>query len=53
MLDVPAAYHSHKMDPIVSKVKESIGSLQAHDLETELFSTVTGESFRSSNFLYW
>ncbi len=56
MLDVPAAYHSHKMDSIVSKVKESIGSLQAHDLETELFSTVTGESFCSSNFLigdYW
>ncbi|KAK2903528.1 hypothetical protein Q8A67_008241 [Cirrhinus molitorella] len=56
MLDVPAAYHSHKMDPIVSKVKESIGSLQAQDLETELFSTVTGESFRSSDFItgdYW
>ncbi|KAL1258758.1 hypothetical protein QQF64_009335 [Cirrhinus molitorella] len=56
MLDVPAAYHSHKMDPIVSKVKESIGSLQAQDLETELFSTVTGESFRSPDFItgdYW
>ncbi|KTG40113.1 hypothetical protein cypCar_00022835 [Cyprinus carpio] len=56
ILDVPAAYHSHKMDPIVSKVKESIGSLQAHNLETELFSTVTGVSLCSSDFItgeYW
>ncbi|XP_026121566.1 uncharacterized protein LOC113102247 [Carassius auratus] len=55
-LDVPAAYHSHRMDPIVSKVKDSIGFLQAHDLETELFSTVTGEHFCSSDFItgdYW
>ncbi|XP_016107402.1 probable polyketide synthase 16 [Sinocyclocheilus grahami] len=56
ILDVPAAYHSHKMDPILSKVKESIGSLQAHNLETELFSTVTGVSLCSSDFItgeYW
>ncbi|KAI2650875.1 Highly reducing polyketide synthase easB [Labeo rohita] len=56
ILDVPAAYHSHKMDPILSKVKESIGSLQAHHLETELFSTVTGVSLCSSDFItgeYW
>ncbi|XP_026063495.1 uncharacterized protein LOC113046757 [Carassius auratus] len=56
ILDVPAAYHSHKMDPIESKVKESIGSLQAHNLETELFSTVTGVSLCSSDFItgeYW
>ncbi|XP_059412941.1 mycocerosic acid synthase-like polyketide synthase [Carassius carassius] len=56
ILDVPAAYHSHKMDPILSKVKESIDSLQAHHLETELFSTVTGVSLGSSDFIsgeYW
>ncbi|XP_051719807.1 probable polyketide synthase 16 isoform X2 [Ctenopharyngodon idella] len=56
ILDVPAAYHSHKMDPILSKVKESIGPLQAHNLETELFSTVTGVSLCSSDFItgeYW
>ncbi|XP_051742931.1 probable polyketide synthase 16 [Ctenopharyngodon idella] len=56
ILDVPAAYHSHKMDPILSKVKQSIGSLQAHNLETELFSTVTGVSVCSSDFItgeYW
>ncbi|KAL1267254.1 hypothetical protein QQF64_002929 [Cirrhinus molitorella] len=56
ILDVPAAYHSHKMDPILSRVKENIGSLQAHHLETELFSTVTGVGFCSSDFLtgeYW
>ncbi|ROL45249.1 Highly reducing polyketide synthase easB [Anabarilius grahami] len=56
ILDVPAAYHSHKMDPILSKVKQSIGSLQAHNLEAELFSTVTGVSVCSSDFTtgeYW
>ncbi|XP_048049011.1 highly reducing polyketide synthase frbB-like [Megalobrama amblycephala] len=56
ILDVPAAYHSHKMDPILSKVKQSIGSLQAHHLEAELFSTVTGVSVCSSDFItgeYW
>ncbi|KAL1250586.1 hypothetical protein QQF64_018382 [Cirrhinus molitorella] len=56
ILDVPAAFHSHKMDPILSKVKESIGSLQAHHLKTELFSTVTGVSLCSSDFItgeYW
>ncbi|KAL1276850.1 hypothetical protein QQF64_036473 [Cirrhinus molitorella] len=56
ILDVPAAYHSHKMDPILSRVKESIGLLQAHHLETELFSTVTGVGLCSSDFLtgeYW
>ncbi|KAI7807088.1 hypothetical protein IRJ41_020563 [Triplophysa rosa] len=56
ILDVPAAYHSHMMDPIVSRVKENIGSLQGHNLVTELFSTVTGENLCSSNFItgeYW
>ncbi|KAK9977270.1 hypothetical protein ABG768_019091 [Culter alburnus] len=56
ILDVPAAYHSHKMDPILSKVKQSIGSLQAHNLEAELFSTVTGVTLCSSDFTtgeYW
>ncbi|KAK7120026.1 hypothetical protein R3I94_020145 [Phoxinus phoxinus] len=56
ILDVPAAYHSHKMDPILSKVEQSIGLLQAHTLETELFSTVTGASLCSSDFItgeYW
>ncbi|XP_073695047.1 uncharacterized protein fasn2 [Garra rufa] len=56
ILDVPAAYHSHKMDPILSKVEESIGLLQAHRLETELFSTVTGVGLCSSDFItgeYW
>lgn len=56
ILDVPAAYHSHMMDPIVSRVKEDIGSLQTCDLETELFSTVTGVSSCSTDFItgeYW
>ncbi|XP_053198817.1 phenolphthiocerol/phthiocerol polyketide synthase subunit C-like [Scomber japonicus] len=56
VLDVPAAYHSHLMDPILPKIKETIGSLQVNDLHTELFSTVTGKEAHQSDFCtgeYW
>lgn len=56
VLDVPAAYHSHMMDPILSEIKVSIGSLLANDLDTELFSTVTGEGTQQGDFCtgeYW
>ncbi|XP_030623448.1 probable polyketide synthase 16 [Chanos chanos] len=56
VLDVPAAYHSHMMDPILLNVEESIGSLQEHNLVTELFSTVTGKRFCPPDFVdgkYW
>ncbi|XP_071340845.1 mycolipanoate synthase [Trachinotus anak] len=56
VLDVPAAYHSHMMDPILSEIKETIGSLQVNDLETELFSTVTGKEIQQGDFCtgeYW
>lgn len=56
VLDVPAAYHSHMMDPILAEVKGKIGSLQINDIDTALFSTVTGNEAHGSNFCsgeYW
>ncbi|XP_056155193.1 phthioceranic/hydroxyphthioceranic acid synthase-like [Lampris incognitus] len=56
VLEVPAAYHSHMMDTILSEIKESIGSLQVNDQETELFSTVTGKEVEHPDFStgeYW
>lgn len=56
VLDVPAAYHSHMMDPILAKVKGGIGSLQMNDTNTELFSTVTGNKAHGNDFCtgeYW
>ncbi|XP_042255630.1 highly reducing polyketide synthase cm3B-like [Thunnus maccoyii] len=56
VLDVPVAYHSHMMDPILPEIKQTIGSLQVNDLDTELFSTVTGKEVHQSDFCtgaYW
>ncbi|GLD54577.1 uncharacterized protein AKAME5_000717100 [Lates japonicus] len=56
VLDVPAAYHSHMMDPVLPEIKETIGSLQVNDLDTELFSTVTGKEIQQGDFCtgeYW
>uniref|UniRef100_A0A3P8ZRE7 Carrier domain-containing protein n=1 Tax=Esox lucius TaxID=8010 RepID=A0A3P8ZRE7_ESOLU len=56
VLDVPAAYHSHMMDPILSQIEDSIGSLQVNDVESELFSTVTGKEAEQTDFCtgkYW
>ncbi|XP_075936854.1 phenolphthiocerol synthesis polyketide synthase type I Pks15/1-like [Anarhichas minor] len=56
ILDVTAAYHSHLMDPILPEIEETIGSLQVNDLDTELFSTVTGKEVQQGDFCtgkYW
>ncbi|KAK2886654.1 phthioceranic/hydroxyphthioceranic acid synthase-like [Channa argus] len=56
VLDVPAAYHSHMMDPILPEIKKTIGCLKINDLDTELFSTVTGKKVQRGNFCtgeYW
>ncbi|KAM6953792.1 phthioceranic/hydroxyphthioceranic acid synthase [Aplochiton taeniatus] len=55
-LDVPAAYHSHMMDPILDNIEESIGTLNKNKLECELFSTVTGALYSHREFVtgrYW
>ncbi|XP_035268656.1 LOW QUALITY PROTEIN: highly reducing polyketide synthase PKS6-like [Anguilla anguilla] len=56
ILDVPAAYHSHMMDPILDQIQGSVGSLQENEMEAELFSTVTGEVCSHRDFSsgkYW
>uniref|UniRef100_A0A8C1UHN4 Carrier domain-containing protein n=1 Tax=Cyprinus carpio TaxID=7962 RepID=A0A8C1UHN4_CYPCA len=56
VLDVPAAYHSHMMDPILGQIKDSIGHLTLNEKECELFSTVTGEMCHQGDFVtgeYW
>ncbi|KAK5878172.1 hypothetical protein CesoFtcFv8_025605 [Champsocephalus esox] len=56
VLDVPAAYHSHMMDPILQEIEETIGSLKVNGLDTELFSTVTGKEVQHGDFCtgeYW
>lgn len=56
LLDVPAAYHSHMMDPILEDVRSRIGCLQIHGSDTALFSTVTGDEVHSVDVCtgeYW
>ena len=56
VLDVPAAYHSHMMDPILSQIKESIGALDVNEMDCELLSTVTGKTSSAEDFTtgeYW
>ncbi|XP_036375961.1 highly reducing polyketide synthase cm3B-like [Megalops cyprinoides] len=56
ILDVPTAYHSHMMDPILAQIVENIGSLQENKMEAELFSTVTGKVCSQGDFStgkYW
>ncbi|KAM9337160.1 phthioceranic/hydroxyphthioceranic acid synthase [Symphorus nematophorus] len=55
-LDVPAAYHSHMMDPILHDTEKSIGPLEANSKECKLYSTVTGSSCSDGDFTtgsYW
>uniref|UniRef100_A0A3Q2NRI6 Mycocerosic acid synthase-like n=1 Tax=Fundulus heteroclitus TaxID=8078 RepID=A0A3Q2NRI6_FUNHE len=56
VLDVPAAYHSHLMDPVLDDIERSIGLLKAKSADCQLFSTVTGERFSKGDFTldaYW
>ncbi|XP_053098310.1 uncharacterized protein pks1 [Pangasianodon hypophthalmus] len=56
VLEVPAAYHSHMMDPVLTQIRDSIGSLNQHEMECEVFSTVTGRMCCLGDFVtgeYW
>ncbi|XP_014876513.1 phthiocerol synthesis polyketide synthase type I PpsD-like isoform X2 [Poecilia latipinna] len=56
VLDVPVAYHSHMMDPILQEIRDTIGTLHKNELDTELFSTVTGREANIRDFCtgeYW
>ncbi|XP_040289978.1 highly reducing polyketide synthase PKS6-like [Bufo bufo] len=56
VLDVPAAYHSHMMDPILNQIKEMLKDLQEHDIDVDIISTVTGKPASKGDFTtgdYW
>ncbi|XP_026148645.1 probable polyketide synthase 16 [Mastacembelus armatus] len=56
VLDVPAAYHSNMMDPILDDIERNIGFLDVNHMECELFSTVTGDKYLDGDFSngrYW
>ncbi|AWP21033.1 MxaC [Scophthalmus maximus] len=56
ILDVPAAYHSHMMDPILDDIEGSIHLLDANSMECKLFSTVTADRRSDGDFntgRYW
>lgn len=56
VLDVPAAYHSHMMDPILDGIVEGICPLIAENKQCKLFSSVTGRSCSDGDFRtgrYW
>ncbi|XP_074550132.1 mycocerosic acid synthase [Halichoeres trimaculatus] len=55
-LDVPAAYHSRHMDPVLEELQSRVGRLAAQDEECRLYSTVTGLRRSDGDFLtgsYW
>ncbi|XP_036616421.1 6-methylsalicylic acid synthase-like [Trichosurus vulpecula] len=55
-LKVPAAYHSHMMDPIITDITESIKDLVRQEPEVEIISTVTGQRASVEDFTtskYW
>ncbi|XP_069502687.1 mycolipanoate synthase-like [Ambystoma mexicanum] len=55
-LDVPAAYHSHMMDPILEKIEESLQDITSQKYELELISTVSGKTASGGDFAtgkYW
>ncbi|XP_075684382.1 mycolipanoate synthase-like [Rhinoderma darwinii] len=56
LLDVPAAYHSPMMDPILNEVKETLRDLHKQNMEIDIISTVTGKPASKGDFTtgdYW
>uniref|UniRef100_A0A3Q1JLE4 Uncharacterized protein n=1 Tax=Anabas testudineus TaxID=64144 RepID=A0A3Q1JLE4_ANATE len=56
VLDVPVAYHSHMMDPILDDIERSIDRLDTNNMECKLLSTVTGDRYSDGDFstgTYW
>lgn len=55
-LNVPAAYHSHMMDPVLKEMVASLSGLEKGKPEIELISTATGRSISDGDFVtgnYW
>ncbi|XP_066483707.1 phthioceranic/hydroxyphthioceranic acid synthase-like [Tiliqua scincoides] len=55
-LNVPAAYHSHMMDPVLSELAASLSELEGRKSEINLISTATGKAASEGDFVtgnYW
>ncbi|XP_078618690.1 uncharacterized protein LOC144886117 [Branchiostoma floridae x Branchiostoma japonicum] len=55
-LDVPAAYHSHRMEPIRKELESALRDLRGQPPTIELYSTVTGKRATKEDFVtgeYW
>ncbi|XP_029385510.1 uncharacterized protein pks1 [Echeneis naucrates] len=56
VLDVPAAYHSPMMDPILDSIERTIDHLDVNGMECKLYSTVTANKYSNGDFCtgrYW
>ncbi|XP_063003674.1 uncharacterized protein LOC134413428 [Elgaria multicarinata webbii] len=56
LLNVPAAYHSHMMEPILQEITENLSLLEKQKPEMEVFSTLTGKTASDDDFVtgtYW
>ncbi|KAM5157816.1 mycolipanoate synthase-like [Mantella aurantiaca] len=56
ILNVPTAYHSYMMEPIVDDIKDILQNLHANNLKCEHISTVTGKPATKGDFTtgeYW
>ncbi|XP_042327023.1 mycocerosic acid synthase-like polyketide synthase [Sceloporus undulatus] len=55
-LNVPVAYHSHMMDPILTELATSLPELKKGKAEIDLISTTTGKTVSDGDFVtgnYW
>ncbi|XP_060104280.1 uncharacterized protein LOC132578353 [Heteronotia binoei] len=55
-LNVPAAYHSHMMDPVLEVIAGSLSELEKQKPELEMISTVTGKAASEDDLVsgnYW
>nr|XP_060639369.1 phthioceranic/hydroxyphthioceranic acid synthase-like [Anolis sagrei ordinatus] len=56
VLNVPAAYHSHMMDPVLTELAASLSDLKKGNPEIDLISTTTGKAASDGDFVtgnYW
>ncbi|XP_060104321.1 uncharacterized protein LOC132578381 [Heteronotia binoei] len=56
ILNVPAAYHSHMMDPVLQEIAGSISELEKQKPELEMVSTVSGKAASEDDLVsgnYW
>uniref|UniRef100_A0A8D2LVM2 Malonyl-CoA:ACP transacylase (MAT) domain-containing protein n=1 Tax=Varanus komodoensis TaxID=61221 RepID=A0A8D2LVM2_VARKO len=56
LLNVPVAYHSHMMEPVLQEIKEYLTELKKGKPEIDLISTATGKAASEDDFVtgtYW